>query len=189
MSEELEAMRHELEERSTEELVSILRNRDEDEWRPEAFDIVASILAGRGLSPAEITAQGPEDVDVVEGQPLVTVGRYSNPVHAHACRMALEAAGLASWVSDETGGGLGTGIGARLQVRVEDEAAAREVLDAAPVPASEMPPEMAELPCPRCGSSEVTQTAEVGEATTLHLERPSRVWRYQCGSCGHTWSD
>jgi putative signal transducing protein len=190
MSEDLEDIRRELEERPTEDLASILRNRDEDEWRPEVFDIVATILKGRGLSPAEITAQGPDDVEVVEGQPLVTVGRYFNPVHAHAYRMALEAAGLESWVSDEAGGGLyGNVIGARLQVRAQDEAAAREVLDADPVPASEMPAELAELPCPRCQSQEVTQTAEVVEATTLNLERPSRVWRYRCGSCGHTWSD
>jgi hypothetical protein len=190
MSEDLEAMRRELEERSTEELASILRNRDEDEWRPEAFDIVASILSARGLSPAAITAEGPDDVAVVEGQSLVTVGRFSNPVHAHASRMALESAGLQSWVTDEAGGGLyGNVIGARLQVRAQDETAARELLDSDPVPASEMPAELAEAPCPNCGSQEVTQTAEVAEETTLQLERPSRVWRYQCGSCGRTWTD
>jgi hypothetical protein len=189
VSEDQESMRSELDEKSTEELVSILRNRDEEEWRPEAFDIVASILAARGVSPAEIKAMGPEGVDVVEDQPLVTVGRYFNPVQAHGSRMALEAAGIASWVSDESGGGFyGVGIGARLQVRAQDEAAAREVLDAAPVPASEMPAELAESPCPHCGSQEVTQTAEVAEGGTL-LERPSRVWRYQCGSCGRTWTD
>ena len=190
MNEDLEAIRRELEERPTEDLASILRNRDEDEWRPEVFDIVATILKSRGLSPTEITAEGPDGVAVVEDQPTVTVGRYFNPVHAHAHRMALEAAGLQSWVADEGGGGLyGVGIGARLQVRAEDEKAAREVLDSEPVPASEMPAELAELPCPRCQSQEVTQTAEVAEAPTLHLERPSRVWRYRCGSCGHTWSD
>ena len=190
MSEDLDAMRRELEERSTEELASILRNRDEDEWRPEAFEIVASILAARGASPAEIAAQGPDPVEVVEGRPLVTVGRYLNSVHAHAYRMALDAAGLQSWVADDAGGGMyGNVIGARLQVRAEDEAAAREVLAAGPVPASEMPAELAEAPCPSCGSQEVTQTAEVVEYTTLHLERPSRVWRYRCGSCGRTWTD
>jgi Putative prokaryotic signal transducing protein len=190
MSEDLEAIRRELEERPTEELASILRNRDEDEWRPEVFDIVAGILTSRGLSPAEITAQGPDAIDVVEGQSLVTVGRYFSPVQAHAYRMALEAAGLKSWITDEGGGGLyGVGIGARLQVRAEDEKAAREVLESDPVPASEMPAELAEQPCPRCGSQEVTQTAEVVDTPGLHLERPSRAWRYQCGQCGHTWSD
>ena len=191
MSEELEAVRRELEAKSTEELVSILRNRDEEEWRPEVFDIVGMLLTDRGVSPAEVTAQGPEGTDVVESRPLVTVGRYFSPVQAHAYRMALESAGLESWVTDEGGGGLyGIGIGARLQVRAEDEKVAREVLDSAPVPASAMPAELAEAPCPKCGSQEVTQTADVVEAaTTLELERPSRVWRYQCGSCGHTWTD
>ena len=190
MSEDLEAMRRELEERSTEELASILRNRDEDEWRPEAFDIVAAILSARGLSPAAITAEGPDEVEVVEGRPLVTVGRYLSSVHAHAHRMALDAAGLQSWVADDATGLIyGTVVGARLQVRAEDEAAAREALAAAPVPASEMPAELAEDPCPNCGSQEVTQTAEVVETTTLELDRPSRVWRYHCGSCGRTWAD
>lgn len=188
MSEDRDAMRSELEQLSTEELASILRNRDEDEWRPEAFDIVASILAARGASPAEIAAQGPDDVEVAESQPLVTVGHY-NPMHAHANRMALEAAGLQAWVADDPAGGLGNVLGSRLLVRAQDEAAAREALAAAPVPASEMPAELAESPCPSCGSQEVTQTAEVAESTTLQLERPSRVWHYRCGSCGRTWTD
>jgi len=135
-------VRRELDARPTEELVSILRNRDEQQWRPEVFEIVASILVTRGLSPADVVAMGPEGVDVVEGQPLVTIGRYFNPLEAHAHRMALEEASLPAWVSDESGGAMfGVGVGSRLQVRAEDEAAARAILEAAAVPPSAPPPE------------------------------------------------
>jgi predicted RNA-binding Zn-ribbon protein involved in translation (DUF1610 family) len=84
----------------------------------------------------------------------------------------------------------GVGIGARLQVRAEDKEAARAALETAPIPASALPPELAEPPCPMCGSTEVTQTVKI-------LDRPpapmgpatERMWRYACPTCGHTWSD
>jgi hypothetical protein len=186
MSDDRETIRRELEARPTEELLSILRNRDEDEWRPEVFDIVAAILAARGLSPTEVVAQGPEGEDVLEGQQLVTVNSYFSAADAHVRRMALEEAGLQAWVCDETfGGWYGIGIGSRLQVRVEDETAARAVLEVEVGPA--IPPELAEPMCPKCGSSEVNQTAEVPDPL---LPRPTE-WsrRYECGSCRHAWSD
>jgi hypothetical protein len=142
MSEANATIRQELEARPTEELVSILRNHDEQQWRAEVFEIVASILVTRGLSPADVVAMGPEGFDVVEGQPLVTIARYINPLEAQIHRMALEEADLAAWVSDESGGVMfGVGVGSRLQVRAEDEAAARAVLEAAAVPVSEPPAE------------------------------------------------
>lgn len=188
MSEMDATVRRELETRPTEELVSILRNRDEQQWRPEVFDIVASILVARGLSPADVVAMGPEGVDVVEGQQLATIARYFNPLEAHAHRMALEEADLPAWVSDESGGAMfGVGVGSRLQVRVEDEAAARAVLEAAAVPASALPPELAEPPCPSCGSREVSQaTVPIEPPAPLEADRPRR---YECESCGHSWSE
>ena len=187
MSDDLETIRRELEARPTEELVSILRNRDEDEWRSEVFDIVTSILAARGLSPPEVVALGPEGEDVLEGQQLVTVGRYISPAEAQVQRMALEEAGLRAWVCDENvGAWYGIGIGSRLQVRVEDEAAARAVLEAEAAPTSAMPPELAEPTCPKCGSSDVNQSAEIPEPLPRSTERSRR---YECGSCRHAWSD
>ncbi len=44
--------------------------------------------------------------------------------------MALEGAGLPAWVTDEAVGTMyGMGIGSRLQVRAENEAAARTLLE------------------------------------------------------------
>ncbi len=47
-----------LQERSTEDLVSIVRKHDDQEWRPEVFDIARSILISRGLFLNEIEATG-----------------------------------------------------------------------------------------------------------------------------------
>jgi hypothetical protein len=191
MTENQQDIQREMEGRSTSELVSILRNRDEEEWRPEVFQIVAIILASRGISPGEIAALGPEGVDVVETQQLVTVGRYPTPLEAHSHRLALEAAGLTAWVCDEAAGTMyGMGVGARLQVRVEDEEAARAVLEDQPSPSAEMPPECGDPPCPRCGSTDVTETAEAAEPLPLpQVSRPRNSLRHECRACGHSWLD
>ena len=96
MSENVEDLRKELEQRPTAELISILRNRDEEEWRPEVFDLVALVLQARGISPGEVSAMGPEGVEVVESEPTVTVARFFSPAESHAARMALEEAGIAA---------------------------------------------------------------------------------------------
>lgn len=191
MKADLETIRRELERRSTAELVSILRNRDDDEWRPEAFDVVTAILEARGISPSDVVALGPEGSDVVEAQRLVTLGRYFGPVEAHTHRMALEEAGIEAWVFDERLGTMfGFGIGSRLQVRAEDETAARAVLDAEPAPASVLPEELAEPSCPRCGSTEVFPVAAVQEdPSSPPSDSPRHSWRYQCARCDHHWPE
>jgi hypothetical protein len=172
--EKTETVRRGLQAKATDELVSILRNQDAEEWQPEVFELVASILTDRGVSPQDVLALGPEGYDVIEGQQLVTVARCFGPVEAHLQRMALREAGLDAWVADELlGASYGLGIGIRLQVRVEDEAAARAVLDSDPAPASAFPPDLAEPPCPACGSGQVTQVADL----------------HSCEACGHAWSD
>ena len=60
MSERRTELRAHFEQQSTEELASILRNRDEDKWRPDVFEVVAEVLKARGESPEEIPALGPQ---------------------------------------------------------------------------------------------------------------------------------
>ena len=140
MSDNAESLRKELEQRATDELISILRNRDEDEWRPEVFDVVAMVLKDRGVSPEDVIAMGHEGIDVVESEPTTTIATFFSPAEGHAARMALEEARIAAWVMDEAGGTMyGVGIGARLQVRVKDADAAREVLSSTPVSAVNLP--------------------------------------------------
>lgn len=61
---ETKQLEAQLEQCSTEELVSILRNRDEEEWRPPVFEVVTSILSARGVSPTDVVAMGPEPSEV-----------------------------------------------------------------------------------------------------------------------------
>src|SRR5262245_25738016 len=188
MQEDPEAIRQEMEARSTEELTSILRNHDQEEWLPVVFDIVETILTARGASVAEIKAMGPEPREQEGGDPsgegLVTVGRFFNSAMAHAARLALEQAGIEALVADELlGSSYTVAVGARLQVMARDEAAARAVLEEEPAGASQLPPEIAEAPCPKCGSAEVTQSAEVVESLSAPGE--GRVWQYKCLACGH----
>lgn len=183
MSESSEAMRRELEQMSSEELISILRNRDAEEWQPEAFEVVAAVLKARGVPLEDVAALGPEGVDEVDSQPLVTIGRFFSPAEAHIARMALEEAEIPAWVADESGGTMyGVGIGARVRVRVEDEEAARQILSAAPATGDALPPDLAEPPCPKCGSRAVTPESRREE----HEEQ--RRWYYVCGDCGETWA-
>jgi hypothetical protein len=158
MTVDLDDLRRAMAGRSTAELISILRNRDKKEWRPEVFEIVASVLRQRDVSPDAVISLGPESVDIVEADDLVTVERFFSPTDAHVHRAALEQAGLPAWVCDEVFGVV-YGVGARLQVRARDEAAARALLEARPPPASAVPPECAQAPGLARGSSEVSQSA------------------------------
>ncbi|MGA2260868.1 MAG: hypothetical protein ABSH28_05475 [Acidobacteriota bacterium] len=189
-------MRQELERLPTEELVSILQNRDEEQWRPEVFDIVACILETRGVSSSEVKAIGsndadPEEPDATEVPDLVPLAEddaCSLKAAALANRaqyfgslevLALEGAGIRTWV-----------VGGKLHVRSEDLEAALEILEAAPVPSSALPLELAEPPCPKCGSREVTQVAEIPDPSpALPSSLEPQVWLYHCASCDHKWSE
>jgi len=186
-------LRAALEARTTEELVSILRNRDEDEWRPQVFDLVASILADRGIAADSVSAMGPEGYDAVEQRRLATVARYFSPAEAHAGRLGLEAAGVEAWVADETlGTAYGVGVGTRLQVRVEDQEAARAVLEDLTGGVGELPSELAAPPCPMCQSRDIglsSEPIEDPDAHRAHGGRRRRDWYYDCRACGHRWRD
>ncbi len=193
-NEDRDSIRREMEQRSTEELVSILRNRDEEEWRPAVFEIVASILDARGVSSQQVAALGPEGIDVVESRPLVTLARFFSPAEAHTARMALENAGLHAWVADETlGTSYGLGVGARLQVWDSEADTARAVLAQEPATADELPADLAEPACPACGSRRVAPEAwivgESGEEAADPLDwGPSRrKWHYFCADCREAW--
>jgi hypothetical protein len=187
---EADGLRRELDQKSTEELISILRNRDEEEWRPEVFPVVAAVLKSRGVSPDDATAMGPEGVDVVESEPTVTIASAFSAVEGHALRMALEEAGLPAWVIDEAGGTMyGVGIGVRVQVRAKDADAAREVLARPAVSGQDLPPELGEPACPACGSRNVAPEAWVDETgSAAPGQHPTRrKWYHVCADCQEAW--
>jgi hypothetical protein len=193
MHADLDRIRRELEQRSTDELTHLLRERDEEEWIPEVFGIVTSILETRGVSTASLPAPiAAPDADTIDDhEELAAVGRFFSPAVAHACRMALEEAGIEAWILDESAGAsFGVGIGIEVRVRARDLDAAREILESAPAPASDLPPDIAEAPCRHCGSTQVTQRVvdsppgrEPGDADGYG------PWRYRCAACGQEWSD
>jgi hypothetical protein len=69
----------------------------------------------------------------------VTVGVFADPASANMARMALDSAGISSFLQGENANSLiPIAFSAQLQVRPEDEEAAREVLSSADdAPASE----------------------------------------------------
>ncbi len=176
-----------------EELVSILQNHDDSQWEPGVFDVVSSILRERGLSPGEelAAAANAENAGAeTEGLDLVTVSEYASYVDAETDRLALEAAGLRTWIFNEHDPFEGSVPGAQLQVHAEDLLKAKAILESEPVPSSDLPPDIAEPPCPKCGSRMVTEEAELVEESANVMRSPrEQVWLYHCASCGHKWSE
>lgn len=70
------------------------------------------------------------DAEPTPPEGLVTVGRFDDPVEAQMARGMLEAAGVETFMVGENLNNLMPGaFRCRVQVRVEDEAGARELLD------------------------------------------------------------
>jgi hypothetical protein len=69
------------------------------------------------------------DTDPTPPEGLVIVGRFENPVEAQMAKGMLESAGIECFlVGENVNNLLAAAFRVRLQVRVEDEAAARELL-------------------------------------------------------------
>jgi hypothetical protein len=162
-----------------EELVAILQEHDEEQWRPEVFDIVASILRSRGVSAkpyAGPTENIQEDMDLLN---LELVAAYVSDLDAETDRLTLERNGLKAWIFNDGDPGAW-----QLKVGRKDWAAALGMLEPEPpeIISSDLPEDIAEPPCPKCGSRKVTEQAEL-----LDQWEPEHVWRYHCAACGHTW--
>jgi hypothetical protein len=172
------------------ELVSILRKHDDTEWRPEVFDLARSILKSRGIGPDEFLEEETAN-ETMEDFNLVTLASYTSYLDAETDRLALETKDIRGWILDELSPlaeGMNPGI--RLQVRAEDVAAAMETLESSPLPSSELPNEIAEPPCPKCGSRSVMERVDVPEpAQALPPSSATHVWFYSCNSCGHQWPE
>jgi hypothetical protein len=183
-------LRVRLDARATEELQVILQELNTDEWRPEVFPIVESILRGRG---AGLMSQQPglaenRGVD----SPRVELGPVMSELDGRTWLSVLESAGIPAWATEaplNTTHGLAVGI--QLCVRPEDEEEANEALsaysDAKPI----LPGDIATPSCPRCGSSKTTQDSEVEEIPDVLLEtrRGRWSWHFDCEGCGHRWLD
>jgi ribosomal protein S27AE len=188
-------LRGRLDAMATLELIEILRERDFEAWRPEVFPLVEEILAGRRVDVAAVQATPSPRPDVLDHEALETVASLSDPLQANLCRMALLEAGIQAWLPTENLAAiappLGVAFGIAVLVRPEDAAAAREVIAGIEAGAAAIPEESD--PCPRCGSvatehvSAPDREGAVMGWLMVGLPRPAVIWRWRCGSCGHTW--
>ena len=183
---------------SDEELATIVREKDVEQWRPEVFDFAASILESRGISLRDVLAQGSgededeEQEDPADARGMVTIARYTDLLLAHSDRLALKQAGIRAWVvGDDYATREGAGAPS-LRIRKEDVDAALEILDAPPSSTSDLPAEFADITCPRCGSpeiEEVDEVVDVVDASSCSGPRSKReVYFYRCATCRHNWS-
>jgi hypothetical protein len=183
-------MRQQLDLLPDEELVEILREHDMEQWRPEVFDIVSSILNKRGVSAGKDSEPEEDILDKAANLDIVTVASYINDSDAETDRQALEAKGLKAWVVNQDGSlEADPSAPVHLQVCKEDIKAAMQILEielSEPAPSSDLPPDIAEPPCPKCGSRKVMEALDVIEKTHLY---PEQFWLYHCASCGHKWSE
>ena len=191
MTDELRARLAEL---PTGELLAILHERDLDEWRPEAFPLIEAILTERHVDVAAALESLGAAATYVDFEALTEIATFSTAVDAHLCRMALEEAEIPCWVFNDHLAGvhvpLAMVVGVSARVRPEDEAAAREILEAVRAGAVAAPEEA--VPCPRCGTETVRKgtvdrVATLATALTTGPPLAQSKWQYRCAACGHTW--
>jgi hypothetical protein len=70
-------LRRRLEQLATEELVALLKEHDDDEWRPEVFTLAARILEERGVAPPPLPIK---PVVEAESVPVVGISRMRRSV-------------------------------------------------------------------------------------------------------------
>ena len=201
---DFDEIRRQLDLLKDEELHLILREHDDEQWRPEVFDIVASILSERGVSPAAGLEHSGHERDMEDAIPeayLATVAGYFNQSDAEEDLLVLENEGLRAWIFNEvTSPGEGPADNVQLKVLKEDLKSAMAILDPesaaptdSPASSSYLPDEIAEPPCPKCGSRQVTEGAEIVESPDFSSRSvrstPKQIWLYRCSDCGHKWSD
>ncbi|MDE3200332.1 MAG: DUF2007 domain-containing protein [Acidobacteriota bacterium] len=140
--------------------------------------------------------------DEVELRRLVTVRQYRDLPEAIVDRTLLESAGIECWLADENLVRLDWFLsnmvgGMRLQVKEEDEADAREVLEQGAPATIEYGEgeEYVQPTCPKCGSAEITlgKGTERGLSLAalyfLGIPLPPRKAAWHCGACGAKWAD
>ena len=127
-------LRARLEQLPTGELLAVLRDRDLDEWRPEAFPLVEAILRERHVDVVAVLESLGAAATYVDFEALTEIATFGTSVDAHLCRMALEEAEIPCWLFNDNLAGvhvpLGMAIGVSVRVRPEDADAAREILEA-----------------------------------------------------------
>jgi hypothetical protein len=191
MSDDTDSLRQRLEERSTEELLEIVRAHDTDEWLPEVFPLAEEILRSRGVD-VSTEADETDDAEATSpDDPFVAIAGFATVVESEACRSALTAAGFTVAGADkfllQVDPALGPALGGfRLGVPASQAEDARQFLAAAETG------ELSEglLECPACGSTEVdAQKDSTRSGTLVNTLLVGPVVRdvtvsFRCRACG-----
>ncbi len=190
----LDEIRQHFEQLKNEELISILLKHDENEWRPEVFDIIGAILSERGVSAGKGLkyAEGPKStLEETEGLNLMTVAEYMSRLDAETDRLILENEGVQAWIfQEDTPPVQGTPTTVQLKVCAEDWRAAMERLAHEEAFLPDLPDDITEPPCPKCGSRKVTEKEETVEILSdTGKTSQKQKWFYCCASCNHIWSE
>lgn len=188
-------LRTRLSDMSTDELVAILRFRDQEQWRPEVFPLVEAILKDRGLSTADLTSVEEVPADIPELETLESIASFPTALEANLCRMALQEAEIDAWLSTEHLAGvappLGLAIGVDVMVRPSSVEAAREILSGIQDGVAALP-EDREV-CPRCSSTDTEHQQTTDRVATVSgwllasMPLAQHVWRWKCRACGYEW--
>jgi hypothetical protein len=183
-------LRTQLESKTDDELIEMLRDRVSGEWRPEALLAAAALLTDRGVTPPDAVLPARDEPEFVE---LVTVAGFMNHVDAESCQAALRAAGFDAVARDTAtarSDNLLTPMLGGLRVAVPREQAedARAFLKA--VENGEM---ATPSTCPSCGSDDtaaetrVMPPQDVADQLMSALgDTDEQVW-FRCAACGHEW--
>ncbi len=92
-------LRSRLDQMTTEELLEILRTRDEESWRPEVFTLAESIVRERGVEEVpRPDAAGPDRTDADEP---VEVCSLPNPALIPVAKSLLDAAEIEYFIQNE----------------------------------------------------------------------------------------
>jgi hypothetical protein len=185
-------LRAHLESRTSEELADLVRTHDEDEWRPEVFDIARAILHERGV---EVTPPAPEATPTAAvPEDLVPIAAFSSVADSEQCRAALVSAGFEVFLLDENAVGVDPALwpalgGVKIAVSTDDEDEAREFLAAVDRGDLATAPEVA-IACDACGSTNVKYVGRSDRASAVlntvftGLVTASRDGEWVCPDCG-----
>jgi hypothetical protein len=152
----------------THELVSMLRRRDSDEWRPEVFDVVREILAARGIfsvdeaglvEPSIEPGAGEHDL-VAPGEDAAVIATGLELQEAGDCDKVLRAEGIPAQVVPIPDGGFGVYVAKHLQPKAE-----QLLREAGLLPADDAPAPISDTggACPACGAAVVPGAGECPE--------------------------
>jgi hypothetical protein len=98
----IDDLRDRLDRMATEELVDVLRRHDLEEWRPEVFLVVETILYGRGVDVAAVKAQSQaEGATESEPREFVKAMDIPDPAMLLVAKSVLDEAGVQYYVRGE----------------------------------------------------------------------------------------